>query len=186
MTLQVSHALWGNVAFLSCEGDVTLCDWRTRKSLREHVLLCKLPGVIFPQVACRAIAARTAWSSHFEIDAPLPKHNSGQVKGAKLHAEIPEGIIVSDVKNELPIHRRSVCVWDTRGTARKSDRSNAERVRNKLEFVNVVGRAHIRSRPAVATVLEVVPAYPTVLVAWAATTCLVKDERHEAVFGTIR
>jgi hypothetical protein len=67
----------------------------------------------------------------------------------------------------------------------KSDRPNAERVRNKLKLVNVVGGAHIRPI-AFVTTLEIVPAYPTVLVTGAATTHFVEDERHEAVFGAVR
>jgi hypothetical protein len=56
----------------------------------------------------------------------------------------------------------------------------------QTSVVPTTGGAHIMPRPAVATELEIIPAYQTVLVAWAATTRLIENERHEAVFGAVR
>ena len=49
----------------------------------------------------------------------------------------------------------------------------------------VVGGAHI-GPIAFATILKIIPAYPTILVARAATARLVKNERHEASLGAVR
>ena len=53
-------------------------------------------------------------------------------------------------------------------------------------LINVVGGAHVGPRPAVAAILKIILAYPTILVAGVATACLVENERHEASFGVVR